>query len=62
MPQMVSRGELVTMVFDQNGMRLTAKGRALEDGTMGQSIKVSNTGSNRTIEGRVTGSKQITVN
>lgn len=62
MPQMVSRGEMVTMVFDNNGMRLTTKGRALEDGAMGQSIKVSNSGSNRTIEGRVTGAKQITVN
>ncbi len=62
MPRMVSRGDLVTMVFSQHGMTLTARGRALEDGASGQVIRVSNTGSNRTIEGRVTGNKEITVN
>ncbi len=62
MPQMVSRGDLITMVYKQGGMYLTVKGRALEDGAIGQSIKVSNTGSNRTLEGRVTATKQVTIN
>ncbi|MCB9987135.1 MAG: flagellar basal body P-ring formation protein FlgA [Rhodospirillales bacterium] len=62
MPRMISRGDLVTMVFSANGMTLTAKGRAQEDGAMGQVIKVSNTGSNRVIEGRVTASREVTVN
>ena len=62
MPQMVSRGELVTMIFNQNGMYLTAKGKAMEDGAMGQSIKVTNVSSDHTIEGKVTGNKEITVN
>lgn len=62
MPRMVTRGDLVTMVFNQHGMFLTTRGRALEDGAMGQTIKVSNTGSNRTIEARVTNAKEVTVN
>jgi flagella basal body P-ring formation protein FlgA len=62
MPRMVSRGDMVTMIFRQGGMYLTAKGRALDDGAIGQTIKVSNTGSNRTIEARVTATKEVTVN
>jgi flagella basal body P-ring formation protein FlgA len=62
MPQLIARGDLVTMVFKQGGMFLTARGRALEDGAMGQTIKVSNSVSNRTIEGRVTATKEITIN
>lgn len=62
MPRMVGRGDLITLVYNQNGMFLTAKGRALEDGAMGQAIKVSNTSSNRTITARVTADKEVTVN
>lgn len=62
MPRMVGRGDLVTLVFNQDGMFLTAKGRALEDGAMGQVIKVSNSSSNRTISARVTADKEVTVN
>jgi len=61
MPRMVSRGDLVVMVFNQNGMTLTAKGKALEDGAMNDNIKVSNISSNRTIEARVTNNKEVTV-
>jgi flagella basal body P-ring formation protein FlgA len=61
-PQMVSRGDLVTMVFNQNGMYLTARGRALEDGALGETIKVANSNSNRTVEARVTNVKEVTIN
>lgn len=62
MPRLVSRGDIVTMVYRHGGMYLTAKGRALEDGAMGQLIKVSNTGSSRLLEARVSDTKQVTVN
>lgn len=61
-PLLISRGDIVTMVFEQAGMHLTARGRALDNGTMGQVIKVSNVGSNRQLEARVTARKQVTVN
>lgn len=60
-PLMISRGDPVTMVHDAGGMYVTAKGRAMEDGTFGQIIKVANMGSNKQIEARVTGSRQVTV-
>ena len=62
MPILVSRGDLVTIVFRQNGMYLTAKGRAMEDGAMGQVVKVSNTNSNRQLEAQVTNTKEVTIN
>lgn len=61
MPKMVSRGDVVMMVYQKDGMYLTAKGRALEDGLSGQTIKVSNMGSNRQIQARVTANNQVTV-
>lgn len=52
-PRLVRRNELVTMVFKTPGMLLTARGRALSDGSAGQLIQVMNTQSNRIIEGNV---------
>lgn len=60
-PLLISRGDAVTMIFNKGGMYLTSKGRALEDGTMGQVIKVSNASSNKQIEGRVTAEREITI-
>ncbi|MBU6234472.1 MAG: flagellar basal body P-ring formation protein FlgA [Alphaproteobacteria bacterium] len=60
-PYLITRGDMVMMVYKQGGMYLTAKGRAMEDGVSGQVIKVSNIGSNRQIEARVTGKKEVSV-
>jgi len=62
MPLLVARGDLVTMVYRQNGMFLTVRGRALEDGAMNQVIKVTNTNSNRQLQAQVTNAKEVTVN
>lgn len=61
MPLLIKRGDLVTMVFNEGGMYLTARGRALVDGAMGEVIKVNNASSNRQLEARVTGHKEVTV-
>lgn len=60
-PQIVSRGELVTMVFSNGGLSLTSQGKALQDGAKGDVIRVVNASSNQTIQGRITGIKEITV-
>ncbi len=60
-PRIVDRGENVTMVFTANGMTLTAQGKALEFGAMGDYIRVTNTSSNETVQGLVTGAREITV-
>jgi flagella basal body P-ring formation protein FlgA len=60
-PRIVNRGDAVTLVFNKNGMYLTTKGRAMEDGTIGDTITISNLSSNRQIEGRITANREVTV-
>lgn len=60
-PQLVSRGENVTLVFDSAPLYLTAKGRALQAGGKGDMVRVVNIASNRSIEGIVTASGTVTV-
>lgn len=60
-PQIVSRGEMVTMILKDGTLYLTAMGKALEHGAKGDVIRVVNTTSNKTIEATVTGSKEVTV-
>lgn len=49
-PVLVAKGSAVTMVLEAPGLLLTAKGQALEDGAKGETIRILNTQSNRTIE------------
>jgi hypothetical protein len=52
---MVRRGDAVTLVYQVPGVSLSMRARALEDGAVGQSVRLLNTSSNRTVEGVVTG-------
>jgi len=58
-PLLVKRNELVTMVVKSEVMQLTAQGRALENGAMGDVVRVLNTGSKKTVEGIVTGAGTV---
>lgn len=51
----IRRGESVTLVYQAPGMSLNMRARALEDGAIGQPIRLQNTSSNRTIDAVVTG-------
>lgn len=51
----VRRGETVTLVYQAPGVALSLRARALEDGSVGQSVRFLNTSSNRTIDAVVTG-------
>lgn len=51
----VRRGESVTLLYAAPGMSLSMRARALEDGAVGQSVRLLNTASNRTIDAVVTG-------
>ena len=51
----IRRGDSVSLVYQAPGMSLTMRARALEDGAIGQPIRLQNTSSNRTIEAVVTG-------
>lgn len=52
-PRLVVRGTLVTLKVEAPGILVTSQGRALQDGGAGDVVKVTNTQSNRTIEGVV---------
>lgn len=60
-PQIVGRGEAVTVILKKGAMTLTAAGRSLENGAKGDLVRVVNASSNHTIQGIVTGDKEITI-
>ncbi len=54
-PTLVEKGGIVTMIFRRPGMELTASGRALEDGALGDVIRIRNTTSLKIVEARIDG-------
>lgn len=60
-PQLVGRGDMITITFNDGTMALTAKGKALQDGSKGDAIRVINLASNRTIDAFVTDENVVTV-
>lgn len=50
-PALIARGEQVTMLYQVGRMTITAQGRALADAIPGQSVRVVNLSSSRTVEG-----------
>jgi flagella basal body P-ring formation protein FlgA len=60
-PEIVQRGEHVTITYQVPGVTLSVRGKATEGGALGDSIDVVNVQSNRTLRGTVTGRGEITV-
>lgn len=58
-PVVVRKGQLVTIVLSTPGMILTARGRALEDGAMGELIRVSNIQSSLVIQATVSAPGEV---
>jgi flagella basal body P-ring formation protein FlgA len=54
-PIVVHKGDLVTVFLETPLMRLSAQGKALEDGAMGAAIRIANTKSSRVIDAVVIG-------
>jgi flagella basal body P-ring formation protein FlgA len=48
-PPSLKRGSAVTILYQQPGLRLTAKGQTREDGSIGSTVRVVNLMTNRTI-------------
>jgi len=42
-------------------MTLTAKGKALQDGALGDMVRVANTDSNKSLQGVVTAHREVTI-
>lgn len=60
-PQLVARGDEVLLQFNQSGLQLTAKGKAMQNGAEGEVIRVMNLSSNQSLRAEVTGSKVVVV-
>ncbi len=60
-PVLVQRGEVVTIVADNKRLTVHAKGRTLEKGRMGDTIRVKNITSGREVVGRITAQNTVTV-
>jgi flagella basal body P-ring formation protein FlgA len=54
-PILVTKGTTVTMIFDAPGVTLTATGRAMSEGGVGDTVTVQNPASYRQISAVVTG-------
>jgi flagella basal body P-ring formation protein FlgA len=60
-PELVKRDDNVSLVYQTPGILLSAHGKALEAGGMGDAINVLNTQSKRTIQGVVTGPGRVDI-
>jgi flagellar basal body P-ring formation protein FlgA len=60
-PTLVRRGALVTMEITTPMMRLTARGKALDNGTLGETVRIRNIQSKRVIQGEVVGLDRVRI-
>ncbi len=60
-PLLVKRGGLVSMIYQTKFMRISARGKAKQNGSRGQAVRVENIGSKKVVEGVITGPGEITV-
>lgn len=58
-PVLVARGSMVTMSFEAPGIALTATGRAITEGGLGDTVTIQNQASFRQISGVVVGPGQV---
>lgn len=60
-PTLVERNTPVTITFRQSGLKILGKGKALEDGGLGELVRVMNIESKRVIEAEVTGAGEVDI-
>jgi flagella basal body P-ring formation protein FlgA len=60
-PVLIAKGALVTIELAQGGMSLSTQGKAQEEGSLGDIIKVTNIRSNKLIEAKVNGNNRVAV-
>jgi flagella basal body P-ring formation protein FlgA len=60
-PDLVQRDENITLIYESTGLYLTVRGKALENGTEGDTVNVLNMQSQRTVSGVVIGRRQVAI-
>jgi flagellar basal body P-ring formation protein FlgA len=61
LPVAMPKGKAVTLIFNNKVMNLTARGKTLEDGAIGQIIRVTNTKSNQIVMAEVINENTVRV-
>ena len=60
-PDLVQRDDNVTLIYEAAGIYMTARGKAIDSGTEGDTVTVLNLQSKRTITGTVVGRDQVAI-
>jgi flagella basal body P-ring formation protein FlgA len=60
-PRLVSRGALTTMIFEENGLVITTLGAPLQNGGLGEVIRVRNADTGRIVTGTVQADGRIRI-
>jgi len=60
-PVLVPKGSIVIIELTAGGMSLTAQGKALDEGSKGDVVRVSNLRSNKIIEAKVSGHSRVAI-
>lgn len=61
-PIVVQRNRPVTLVYEDGALLLAARGRALQEGGVGDTVRVMNIASSTVVTGTVTGAETVSVN
>ena len=56
-----AKGKIITLNFTKGGIMLSAKGKALENGGLGDTVRVMNTQSKSVVQGTVTGPETVSI-
>ena len=59
---MITKGKAVTLSFIKGGIMLSAQGKALENGGLGDTVRVMNTQSKSVVTGTVTSPDTVAIN
>ncbi len=60
-PRMVDRGDAITLIFATGPMILTIKGKSLQAGALGDTVRVSNLETSKMLQGTVTAHREVTI-
>jgi flagellar basal body P-ring formation protein FlgA len=60
-PSLVKSGEIIQLRLEREGIALTSQARAIEDGSLGQVIRVRNVEFSSIVKAQVTGRSQVTL-
>jgi flagella basal body P-ring formation protein FlgA len=61
-PELVTRGDVVTVVYEAPGMMLTMRAKASDGGALGDTVSITNPQSKKALQAVVTGPGKVSVN